>query len=171
MNRTTLAAATLFAAWAAHDTEELLTMQATSKEMASRAPQWVPIPEDVRRNGFSQKHFRVAVGIMAAFVAAAAADGARTRGRSGFYRTVVQGFGWHGVGHLAMAAARRGYVSGAATSPVIVIPYWLWARRELARDGAPLESSGIRSMLLVPPVIIGAHLAARALVRQGSGIE
>jgi hypothetical protein len=165
MKRTTLVSGALFAAWATHDAEELLTMGATSRDIAGRAPAWLPIPEDIRREGFSPRHFRAGVAVMAAVMGAAALDGARTGGRSPFFRTVLQGFGWHGVGHLAMSAIGRRYVSGVATSPVVVLPYWLWARRELARDGAPLESSGLRSLLLVPPVIAGAHVVARALTR------
>ena len=46
------------------------------------------------------------------------------------------GFGLHGFGHLAIAAARRGGTfSGAATAPTMVIPFWLWARKELAKEG------------------------------------
>ena len=45
------------------------------------------------------------------------------------------GFGVHGFTHIAMALAARRYVTGVATAPTVVIPFWLWARRELARAG------------------------------------
>jgi hypothetical protein len=107
-------------------------MGSTSREVASRAPSWVPIPADVRREGFAPADYRAAIAVMSAFVAAAAADGIRTEGRSPFFRTVLQGFGWHGIGHVGSTLLMRRYVSGVATSPVVVIPYWLWARRALA---------------------------------------
>jgi Protein of unknown function with HXXEE motif len=165
MRTTTVVGAGLFAAWALHDLEELCTMPTTSREMMVRAPAWLPVPEDVRRHGYSRSHFRAAVAVMAAVVAAAGADGVRSEGRSPFFRLALQGFGWHGVGHLAISAVQRRYVSGVATAPVVVIPYWLWARRALARSGAPLESSGLISVLALPPVLIGAHAVARTLTR------
>jgi hypothetical protein len=168
VRRGRLVAAGLFAAWAAHDLEELFTMEATSREMASRAPAWLPVPADVRRDGYSRRHLRTGIAAMAVVVAAAAVDGVRTDGRSPAFRTVLQGFGWHGVGHLALTALTGRYVSGVATSPVVVVPYWLWARRELARAGAPLETSGLASALAVPPVILGALAAARVLTRQSN---
>jgi len=155
----------LFAAWALHDLEELSTMQATSRQVAAWAPAWLPVPGDVRAGGYSRAHVRTAVAVMAVVMAAAAADGVRSEGRSPFFRIALQGFGWHGVGHLAISVVARRYVSGVATAPVVVIPYWLWARRELARSGAPLESSGLASVLALPPILLGSHAVARALTR------
>jgi hypothetical protein len=58
----------------------------------------------------------------------------------------------------------RQYTSGVATSPTIVIPYWLWARRALAREGlsdrdgtAPWAAA---SFLLIPTV----HAVTRFLL-------
>ena len=61
----------LFAAgWVCHDLEELFTMRETSRLIAARMPDWVPIPDDVRRDGLSQQHVNPDI-----------ADG-RLRGRS-----------------------------------------------------------------------------------------
>ena len=157
----------LFAAWAVHDAEELFTMGSTSRALAAAAPEWLPVPPDIRRDGYSPAHFRVALAVMAAVTAAAAADGIRTQGRSPFFRAGLDAFGWHGVGHVAAALALRRYVSGVATSPVVVVGYWLWARRALARDGAPMVGTGLRSALLVTPVLLVAPGVARALTRGG----
>jgi hypothetical protein len=162
-NRATWVGAGLFAAWALHDLEELMTAPANSRELAARAPAWLPIPDDVRREGFSAEHFRTGVGIMAVLMAAAAADGARTKGRSPFFQLILDGFGLHGLGHLASAALARRYTFGVATAPVIVIPYWLWARRELARDGVRLEPVSPKAALALPSVLIGVHALTRAL--------
>lgn len=165
MRRMTLVGAGFFAAWAVHDTEELLTMGTTSRALAASAPSWLPLPPDIRRDGYSPAHFRVALAVMAAVTATAAADGIRTQGRSPFFRAGLDAFGWHGVGHVVAALALRRYVSGVATAPVVVIGYWLWARRSLARDGAPVTGTGLRSALAVPPILLVAHGVARALTR------
>lgn len=137
----------------------------TSRDLARRAPAWLPIPEDIRRDGCSRRHLTTGIGVMAVFMGAAALDGARSGGRSWFFQTVLQGFGWHGVGHLAVSALSRSYTSGVATAPVVVIPYWLWARRRLAGEGVRMQQVGVWSALAVPPVILSAHAIAHALTR------
>ncbi|MBL8929434.1 MAG: HXXEE domain-containing protein [Kineosporiaceae bacterium] len=165
MRATTVISAGLFAAWTAHDLEELLTMSANSRQLAARAPAWLPIPDDVRRNGLPQEQVTLAIGLVGALTAAAAADGVRTRGRSAFFQLALEGFGWHGLSHLASAAAVRGYTSGVATAPVIVLPYWWWARRALRRAGVPRHDADPRWALALSPLLPAAHLAARALLR------
>lgn len=162
MKRATLVSAGLFAAWAVHDAEEVVTAAGSSRDLARRAPAWVPIPQDIRRDGFSQRHVNTAIGIMAAFMGAAALDGARSGGRSWFFQTVLRGFGWHGIGHLASAALTRRYTFGVATAPVVVIPYWLWARRELARDGIPLRPVDAGPVVIFP-LLIAVHTISRAI--------
>ena len=163
MKRATWVSAGLFAAWVIHDAEELVTAAGNSRELAGRAPAWVPIPPDIRREGLSQRHVNTAIGMMAVLIGAAALDGARSGGRSCFFQTVLRGFGWHGVGHLAVTALTRQYTCGVATAPIVVIPYWFWARRELARDGVPLCPIDVRPMLAVPALLFAAHAIARAL--------
>ncbi|MEP6462657.1 MAG: HXXEE domain-containing protein [Frankiaceae bacterium] len=166
MRKSNWISAGLFGAWALHDVEELLTMARSSKELGQRAPDWLPIPQDIRREGLSQRHINTGVGIMALFMAVASLDGARTGGRSGFFQTVLQGFGWHGIGHLAISGLAREYVSGVATAPVVVIPYWLWARRELARGKVLVVPVQLRAFVAVPAVILGTHAVTRVLTRR-----
>jgi len=75
-----------------------------------------------------------AVGLV---VAAVAVRGHRTQGRSAFYQNALLGFGLHGLGHIGMSLLTRGYTSGVATSPIIVIPFWLWPTRALNQAGVP----------------------------------
>jgi Protein of unknown function with HXXEE motif len=100
---------------------------------------------------------------MGAYVAAVSAVGVRSRGRSRLFRGGLLAFGLHGFGHIGVTAARRQYTTGVATSPTIVIPYWLWARRALAREGlcdrdgtAPWAAV---SILLIPTVHVMSRLA------------
>jgi hypothetical protein len=46
-----LATAGLFAAWAAHDLEELATMSGNSGLLISRLPGWLPIPPSAPGDG------------------------------------------------------------------------------------------------------------------------
>ncbi|ORV08573.1 HXXEE domain-containing protein [Mycobacterium celatum] len=50
-------------------------------------------------------------------------------------QATLLGFGVHGVGHLALTAANRGYTPGVVTAPTVVIPFSLWACQSLARAG------------------------------------
>ncbi|MFG2559593.1 HXXEE domain-containing protein [Streptomyces sp. NPDC048496] len=100
-------------------------------------------------------------------MAAASADGARSGGRSPFFRTVLVGFGLHGIVHMAQALAYRGYTPGVATAPTVVIPYSLWAVRRLKAAG--IESGGVgaaaATLAFLPVAVAGAHGLARRLNR------
>ena len=164
MERTRTISLGLFAAWACHDLEELFTMRETSRMVASRMPNRVPIPDDVRQHGLSQQHVNLGISLMGAYVAAVSALGARSRGRARLFRGGLLAFGLHGFGHIGVTAALRQYSSGVATSPTIVIPYWLWARGALAREGLSDRDSTARwaaaSILLIPSV----HVVTRLLL-------
>lgn len=164
MDRRSLVCAALFAAWVAHDLEEVATMPASSRELLRNLPKALPIPEDLRREGFSQHHVNVAVTMTGVLMAGAAADGARTHARSPVFQAVLAGFGWHGLGHLASSALTRRYTTGVLTSPVIVLPYWLWARRELTRAGVELSRTDPRLLAAMYPLFLGVHLLTHRLL-------
>ncbi|MEU3873120.1 MULTISPECIES: HXXEE domain-containing protein [Streptomyces] len=149
----------LFAAWAANDLEELLAMAPWSKGAVPRlAARFPRVPRRVwSKVEVTQPQVNVAIGLMALFIAAAAADGARTRGRSAFFRTVLTGFGLHGLVHMGQSAAYRGYTPGVATSPTVVVPYSVWALARLRRAGVPAGSPALGLALL--PVAAGAAQA------------
>ncbi|TDQ55469.1 HXXEE domain-containing protein [Actinorugispora endophytica] len=156
----------LLAAWVAHDIEELATM-ATWAERArprleARLP-WVPTAVWDRMR-VSQEHVNVSIGLMGCLVAAAAADGARTNGRSALYQTVLAGFGLHAVSHVASAVATRGYTPGVVTAPLVAAPFSLWAWRELRRAGVPAVPVGPGAAALFPVAIATVHTAASAIV-------
>ena len=57
-------------------------MRETSRVVASRMPNWLPVPDDVRHDGLSQQHVNLGMSLMGAYVAAVSAVGVRSRGRS-----------------------------------------------------------------------------------------
>ncbi|MGW5736340.1 MULTISPECIES: HXXEE domain-containing protein [Streptomyces] len=128
----------LFAAWALHDTEEVLT---APRWIEQRVPQlrerWPELPERLWRvmEGIDEREFRAAVGVMAGIVGAGAIAGQVSGGRSAVYQAMLNAFGLHGLIHLGQALAVRGYTPGVATSPTLVVPFTLWARGRLKRAG------------------------------------
>ncbi|MEU6093556.1 HXXEE domain-containing protein [Streptomyces sp. NPDC047079] len=161
----------LLAAWAVHDLEEVVMVprwaRARVPELRGRFPR---VPDRIWRQleSVDGRRFATAVAGMAVVVAAAAAEGHRTGGRSAVYQTALNGFGLHGVVHLAPAAAVRGYTPGSVTAPVVVIPFTLWARGRLRRTGVlrparPLDA--VRGLALAAAATAGTHVIARRLHR------
>ncbi|MFF3291173.1 HXXEE domain-containing protein [Streptomyces sp. NPDC003023] len=162
----------LLAAWALHDLEELATgprwMRENVPVLRERFPQ---VPERVWRamEAVDQREFTAAVGVMAVIVGAAAVAGHRTGGRSAFYQGAVDGFGLHGLVHLAQAAAFRGWTPGSVTSPLIVVPFALWARGRLRRAGVlrPARARDVAAGLVMAAGATGvAHAIGRRISRR-----
>lgn len=171
MRSTTAVSAGLFAAWAVHDAEELITMAATSRRVFDHAPRALPVPESLRARGLSQAHVNLSVGLMAIPVAATAILGVRTQARSRWFRGAVLAFGVHGFTHLGNSVAMRGHTTGVVTAPVIVIPYWLLARRVLGRRGlGGVDRTTTMAAVTWLPLTVAAHLlAGSALGRKSWG--
>lgn len=169
MNRIQLATTGLFAAWMAHDLEELATMTDTSRILMTRLPDWLPVPTSIRNQGITNHHLTSAVAAVGLVVAAAAVRGSRTQGRSAFYQNALLSFGLHGLGHIGVSLLTRGYTSGVATSPTIVIPFWLWATRALHQADVPNRRSVPAAAALAVGSIAGGHLVASLLTKNRSG--
>jgi hypothetical protein len=165
VNRTQLATAGLFAAWAAHDLEELATMSDNSRALAARLPGGLPVPASVRDHGLTDRYVVTGVATVGLVVAAAAVRGYRTQGRSAFYQNTLLGFGLHGLGHIGVSLLARGYISGVATSPTIVVLFWLWAARALNQAGVPNRRSVPAAIALAAGSIAGGHLVAALLTK------
>jgi hypothetical protein len=160
MNRLNVATAGLFAAWLAHDLEELATMSANSRTLAKRLPDWVPVPATVRQRGLTQRYLATGICAVGLLIAAATVRGYRTRGGSTFYQNTLLGFGLHGLGHIGASLLARGSTSGVATAPTVVVPYWLWATRSLEQAGVPNRRSLRAAIAVVAGALAGGHLAA-----------
>lgn len=141
----------LLAAWVVHDLEELVTMARWTRR--HRHVPTTTTPEAA-----------IAIGVVGVVVAAAAADGARTDGRSRFFQSVLAGFGLHAVTHVASSAVFRSYTPGVLTAPTVVAPFSLWAFRRLSRAGIPAKPSS-RALLWFPVIVVGAHGIARLAMR------
>ncbi|MFH9724475.1 HXXEE domain-containing protein [Streptomyces sp. NPDC017254] len=158
----------LFLAWAVHDVEELAFGPRWLRENVPLLRERFPgVPEAVWRAAESvdEREFTLAVGVMAAVVGAAAVAGARSGGRSAFYQGALNGFGLHGLVHLAQAAAVRGVTPGSVTSPLVVVPFTLWARGRLRRAGV-LRPSGLLDVVAGLGVAAGATVLAHAVARR-----
>ncbi|MFD5099268.1 HXXEE domain-containing protein [Streptomyces albidochromogenes] len=165
----------LLVAWAVHDAEEVATVPRWARtqvpELRERFPQ-VPEPVWRRLESIDGREFAAAVGAMALVVAAAAVQGHRTGGRSAFYQQAVDGFGLHGLVHLAQAAAVGRYTPGSVTSALTVVPFTLWARRRLRRAGVLLPArpgDAARSLAFAAVATAGAHAVARRVVGRSAG--
>jgi hypothetical protein len=165
VNRIQLATTGLFAAWMAHDLEELATMSGNSRVLMTRLPGWLPIPAPARGQGLTSSYVACGVAAVGVVVAAAAGHGYRTQGRSAFYQNALLGFGLHGLGHLGVSLLARSYASGAATSPTIVLPFWLWATRALNQAGVPNRRSVPAAIALATGSIAAGHLVAFLLTK------
>ncbi|MEU6666754.1 HXXEE domain-containing protein [Streptomyces sp. NPDC046727] len=162
----------LLAAWAVHDTEEVVMVprwvRTQVPELRERFPR---VPEPVWRGlaAVDRRRFGTAVAAMAVVVAAAAADGRRTGGRSAVYQTALNGFGAHGLVHLAQAATVRGYTPGSVTTPLVVLPFTLWARARLRRAGLlrPTRPRDVvQGLAFAAAATAGTHAVAHRLLRR-----
>jgi Protein of unknown function with HXXEE motif len=160
VNRIQLATTGLFAAWMAHDLEELATMSGNSRILMTRLPGWLPVPDSAREQGLTSRYVGCGVAAVGLVVSAAAVHGYRTQGRSAFYQNALLGFGMHGLGHLGVSLLTRSYASGAATSPTIVLPFWLWATRALNQAGVPDRRSAPTAIALAAGSIAAGHFVA-----------
>jgi hypothetical protein len=163
----------LLGAWVLHDAEELVMvprwLERKVPELRERFPD---VPDRIWREleSMNASRYAVAIGVMGLLVAAAAVDGYRTGGRSPAYQAALLGFGLHGVGHVAQAAAVRGYTPGAATSPLVVIPFALWARGRLKRAGV-MAADGVKAsdvlggVAMTAGALAASHVLARIAVR------
>ncbi|AMD87317.1 hypothetical protein AXF14_06620 [Actinomyces radicidentis] len=158
----TLACVGLLAAWAVNDVEELLTMREDSAALLARAPRWIPVPDGLRAHGLTQRHVNASIAAMGALIAAASADGVRSRGQSVLFQSTLLGFGLHGFGHLVQAAVGRRWTTGARTSPTVVIPYWLWASRVLRRQGVDPTAHVSWPLAASTPLVMAAVHAGTA---------
>jgi hypothetical protein len=165
VNRIQLATTGLFAAWMAHDLEELATMSDTSRVLMARLPDWVPVPLSLREHGLTNRHIAVGVATVGMIVATAAVRGYRTHGHSAFYQNALLGFGLHGFDHIGISVLTHGYTSGVATSPTIVIPFWLWATQALNQARVPHRRSVPAAITLTAGSIAWGHLAAFLLTK------
>ncbi|MEU3840581.1 HXXEE domain-containing protein [Streptomyces sp. NPDC028635] len=157
----------LLAAWSLHDLEELAAgPRWVRRSLPGLRERFPVVPERAwrRMEAVDEREFPLAVAAVGAFVAAASAAGHVSGGRAALYQAALNGFGLHGLVHMAQAAAVRGYTPGVATSPLVVVPFTLWARGRLRRAGV-LRLTRLRDLAVAlataGAVTVVAHAAAR----------
>jgi len=94
-------------------------------------------------------------------MAAAAAAGSSSGGRGRVFQASLLGFGLHAGTHIAQSIALRRYTPGLVTTPLVVVPYSVWAWRRLKRSGVPIAPSDQRLNLALAAVVPLAHAIAR----------
>lgn len=159
----------LAASFAANDGEELATMVASSRRTLGALPIGGRLRDRALR--VDQRHVNAAIAMMGALCAAAVCDGIRTRGRGWLYQDFQWAFGLHGIGHIAASLATRGYTTGVATSPTVVLPQLWCAARALRRAGVPRTARPLRAAALVGGWLALSHAvgaAASAAGRRGA---
>jgi hypothetical protein len=161
-NRIPLATAGLFVAWMVHDLEELATMTDTSRTLLQQLPDWTPVPASIRQHGLTTRYLATGIATIGLIVGAAAVRGYRTQGRSAFYQNTLFAFGLHGFGHLVLSLMTRGYTSGVATAPTVVL-FWLWATQALQRAGVPNRRSLPAAIAVLAGSLTIGHLTAYIL--------
>ncbi len=163
MNKIDLAAGGLALCYLVHDGEELLTYRESSRWALGRLPERVALPAELREHGWSQRHVNIGVGLMGLNWVGAALAGLRSGGRSAWFQNALATWTLHGFGHLGLCLLRRGYVSGAATAP-LVIGHGVWALRVLREEGVPRRVSAA-GMAATLPVLVAAHAGAEGVAR------
>ena len=163
MNKIDLAAGGLALCYLVHDGEELLTYRESSRWALGRLPERVTLPDGLREHGWSQRHVNIGIGLMGLNWAGAALAGLRSGGRSAWFQNALATWTLHGFGHLGLCLLRRGYVSGAATAP-LVIGHGVWALRVLREEGVPRRVSAA-GMAATLPVLVATHAAAEVIDR------
>ena len=163
MNKIDLAAGGLALCYLVHDGEELLTYRESSRWALGRLPEGVALPAGLREHGWSQRHINIGIGLMGLNWVGAALAGLRSGGRSAWFQNALAAWTLHGFGHLGLCLLRRGYVSGAATAP-LVIGHGVWALRVLREEGVPRRVSAA-GMAATLPVLVAAHAGAEVVAR------
>ncbi|MGW0770532.1 HXXEE domain-containing protein [Streptomyces sp. NPDC002676] len=162
----------LLAAWALHDSEEVAMVPRWVRTHTPELRRSFPrVPETVwrRLESVDAREFSTAVVAMAVVVAACAAEGHRTGGRSAVYQTALNAFGLHGLVHLAQAAVVRGYTPGSATTPLVVLPFTAWARGRLRRAGvlSPARpADAVQGLAFAAAAAVGTHALAQRVLRR-----
>jgi hypothetical protein len=116
----------------------------------------------LRRLDLPAWYVRLAIVLMGVLFLLAAADGARTAGRSVLFQVVLIGFGVHSLAHVGQAVLVRGYAPGVVTAVLVVAPFSIWAWLHVDTAGGAVAILGA---LVIAPAIIAVYALAYALGR------
>ncbi|WP_084154871.1 HXXEE domain-containing protein [Agrococcus lahaulensis] len=150
----------LLGAWSLHDLEEGVTMPGWTARTAEALDRrgLAAVGRLVRR---SRAEVWTAIGLVCVPFAIAAAEGARTAGRSALYQGALLGYGLHAITHVGSSIAWRGYTPGVATAPVLVAGFSIAAAGELLRRRVPLRPAATGIAVALGAWVPLAHVVAR----------
>lgn len=139
-------------------------------------PGWTQrVADDLDRRGLavvgqlvrrSRPEVWMAIALVGVPFAVAAAEGARTAGRSPLYQGALLGYGLHAVSHIGGSIAARGYTPGVATTPGLVAGFTVIAGAELARRRVPPHPASTAVALALAAWVPLAHVIARRALRR-----
>jgi hypothetical protein len=154
----------LLGAWSLHDLEEAITMPGWTQRAADELDrQGLAVYGRVVRR--SRAEVWTAIGLVGIPFALAAADGARTGGRSALYQGALLGYGLHALPHIGASIARRGYTPGVATAPLLVAGFSVLAAGELLRRRVPFHAAAGAVTIVLGAWVPLSHGIARRAVR------
>jgi hypothetical protein len=152
----------LLIAWVLHDLEELFTLPAWSGRMTAamrrrypRLPDWI-----WRLFDPSRARIAIAITLMGLIFVIASTVGAASAGTSPLFQVVLIGFGVHGLFHVGWSVALRGYTPGVVTAVLVVLPFSIWAWREVAHAGIVSDVGWWLlpiTLALLQPVLFAVH--------------
>lgn len=106
-----------------------------------------------------------AIALVGVPFAVAAAEGARTAGRSALYQAALLGYGLHAISHLGGSIAARGYTPGIVTTPVAVVGFSVAAAAELIARRVRMRSAAAPLALVLGAWVPVTHVLARRILR------
>lgn len=144
-------------------------MPATSELLAARLEQarWTPARGLAPHVRTDAKESALAISLMGVLVAAAAAKGATTGGRSPLFQYVLAGLHGHVYTHVAASVRLRRYTTGVVTAVAVMAPYSTHSRRVLRAAGLLIEGPrpDLLGAALLLPATYTCHILARHLLK------
>lgn len=106
-----------------------------------------------------------AIGLVGVPFAVAAAEGARTEGRSALYQGALLGYGLHAISHVGGTVAARSYTPGLATTPALVAGFAVAAITELVQRRVPPHPAATAVAVAIGAWVPLSHVLARRMLR------
>ncbi|GEK79467.1 HXXEE domain-containing protein [Agrococcus baldri] len=154
----------LLGAWTLHDLEEAVTMPGWTQRVADDLDLrgLAVVGHLVRR---TRTEVWTAIALVGVPFAVAAAEGARTGGRSALYQGALLGYGLHAISHIGGTVTARAYTPGLVTTPVLVAGFSIATAAELVQRRVPLHPATTAVAMALGACVPLSHVIARRILR------